>query len=274
MYIAILLIGIGLIMALHELGHAIAMRFQGIEIEEVGIGMPISRVPRIRFRVRKNWPYFAIHPLLIAAYIKPTQEGISRIFLLPYKDHALIAGAGVLVNCALAIAFLALGHLVNTGSPERLPLDFLLKTFVMIAIPCGLLWVWRHELCAYAIPLAGIAVLLALIVAFALHMGNIWAPDQKNHELQKEAMLKMLEYKPEGFVLLVLGYSSLLIAIMNIAPLMPTDGGRIMALIVERTCGVRAMVIFTKVSPPLGIILFITTLIPSFNMKLMGLLPF
>lgn len=261
-------------MVLHELGHAIAMYFQGIEIEEVGIGMPISRIPNARFRIKKNWPYFAIHPLLIAAYIKPTNEGMSKIFLLPYKDHAFIAGAGILVNFALAVAFLTLGYLMNTDFPEQSPFLFPLKTLVMISIPSGFLWIWRRELCAYAIPLAGTVILLALIMALVLHIGGIWVPSQENYEMQREAARRIIEHKPGQFVLLLLGYSSLLVAIGNMLPLMPADGGRIMALIVEQKYGVRAMVIFSKTSAPLGAILFIATLIPSFNMKLMGLLPF
>ncbi len=77
------IISLTLIVAAHEAGHAYFMRKHGVEIKEFGIGIGsigkqlfyfTSRTIRLPF-LTITLPPIAFHPLLIGAYVVPTEDG-------------------------------------------------------------------------------------------------------------------------------------------------------------------------------------------------------
>src|SRR3989344_7886288 len=122
------------VMAAHEAGHAYFMRKHGVEIKEFGIGIGsigkqlfyfTSRTIRLPF-LTVTLPPIAFHPLLIGAYVVPTEDGEKYLQNLPLKARMQIFGGGVYINILLAvgiyflihawIAFLALTKNVNLPS--------------------------------------------------------------------------------------------------------------------------------------------------------------
>jgi len=69
---------------LHELGHAHYMSKYGVPIKTFSIGFPFPL--KISFRSKKilNGAKIQITPLIILAYVQPTDEGATMMLQLPY----------------------------------------------------------------------------------------------------------------------------------------------------------------------------------------------
>ncbi len=106
-----LLLFVGLVV-LHELGHAIVARRQGVDVEEFGIGFP----PRIWSKKLKNGTLFSINLLPLGGFVRLKGEHDSATGAGTYGGSSLwsktkILLAGVVVNWLTAVViftFLAL----------------------------------------------------------------------------------------------------------------------------------------------------------------------
>lgn len=126
MDIVIFVLGIVLLVALvalHELGHAIAARRNGVVVEEYGIGFP----PKAWGRKLKNGTLFTLNWLPLGGFVKLKGEHDSAEGPGTYGGATLLAKskilmAGVLTNWLIAVAIFTVLALV--GMPKVLPNQF------------------------------------------------------------------------------------------------------------------------------------------------------
>lgn len=116
----VLLIGL---VVLHEFGHAIAARRNGVEVEEFGIGFP----PKAWGKKLKNGTLFTLNWLPIGGFVKLKGEHDSATGKGTYGGASLwvktkILLAGVLVNWVTAVVIFSILALV--GMPKILPNQF------------------------------------------------------------------------------------------------------------------------------------------------------
>jgi regulator of sigma E protease len=117
-----ILLFVGLVV-LHELGHAIAARRNGVEVEEFGIGFP----PKAWGKKLKNGTLFSLNWLPLGGFVKLKGEHDSASGKGTYGGASLWAKtkillAGVVVNWLTAVALFTILALV--GMPKILPNQF------------------------------------------------------------------------------------------------------------------------------------------------------
>jgi membrane-associated protease RseP (regulator of RpoE activity) len=201
---------------LHELGHALAMRSRGIRVEETGLGFPVPKLPRIAFtffRGSASPLRVVISPLLLGAYVRPRKEDIERQEALPYHDQALIFGAGVLANLLFGLATMATWDLLSGNIEKALVLTWL----------GAILWMGRKQFCSYFIPFLGAVFLLAFLAAIFNHGAHMGGPISIFREAGKTRGIE--DAFKFGFAI------SLDLALLNMLPIYPLDGGRLMAAV-------------------------------------------
>lgn len=126
MDILIFILGIVLLIGLvvvHELGHAIAARRNGVVVEEFGIGFP----PKAWARKLKNGTVFTLNWLPLGGFVRLKGEHDSADGKGTYGGASLwvktkILLAGVLMNWAIAVLIFTVLALV--GMPKLLPNQF------------------------------------------------------------------------------------------------------------------------------------------------------
>jgi regulator of sigma E protease len=126
MAILILIFGllsfIGLIV-LHELGHAIVAKRNGVEVEEFGIGFP----PRLWSKKLKNGTLFSLNALPLGGFVRLKGEHDAAEGPGTYGGASLLAKtkillAGVVVNWLSAVVIFTI--LSITGMPQVVPNQF------------------------------------------------------------------------------------------------------------------------------------------------------
>lgn len=253
MNIAFIFVFLILNLVIHEAAHAIAMRRYGVEIKEAGLGIPI---PGFIFRFRVPWLSFplTLSPILLGAYVEPTPRGNQQTNALPYRERALIFGAGVLGNVLVGslLTIIALFIFKDLGEPA-----VYIRLIAMTAIALVIVR-FSKLFCSIGIPILGLAFVGLLLYTLipglienfqesALHGG---APADKDPILigpigiTHEATT--LKTAIEVFRLAVA--ISFGIGIFNMLPLLPLDGGRIFGMIIERVLGKQALPLFGLVS--------------------------
>jgi membrane-associated protease RseP (regulator of RpoE activity) len=166
MYPLVALCFIQLSIVAHEMGHVLAMRARGVDIQEIGLGYPIKRVPSLR---RSLWGIpIKLSPLFIGGYVRMTSEGAARKSILSYKERACIDGAGILANIFFGLAvlfclFLPGALIVSTQA---------IAACTLIICTIVALWSFRVAVCSYLIPIFGMGELGYFLVT-ALHGGKI-----------------------------------------------------------------------------------------------------
>lgn len=114
------------LVVIHELGHAIVARRNGVEVEEFGIGFP----PRAWARKLKNGVLFSLNWLPLGGFVKlkgehdsDTRKGSYGSVNLWAKAKILLAGVGI--NWLAAVLIFTLLALV--GIPKAIPDQFSVK---------------------------------------------------------------------------------------------------------------------------------------------------
>lgn len=119
MDIAITIIGFllifGLLIFVHELGHFLVARRNGVKVEEFGFGLPL--LPKI-FSYRRGETEYTIYPVPLGGFVKMLgEDGKStskRSFAAQSMGvRARILVAGVTMNLLLAYVLLTIGFLFN-----------------------------------------------------------------------------------------------------------------------------------------------------------------
>jgi membrane-associated protease RseP (regulator of RpoE activity) len=236
MYLALTFLFFFLAIAFHELGHALAMRKYGIKVETLGIGMPMS--PKLIFRPAIGEKIFGegfslmITPWLIGAFVKPADKDEDYEKKLSYQDAAHINGAGIVANLAFALALLSPMTIliVNDQQPNVLFGGYILSgAFLIVAY---LLIRFSRQFCAWFLP--PLSVVSLFFFARLLWNAIVVRHDDKalgGIVTASIAITDIVKNLPDaiwsGFAI------SLSLAIVNVLPFFPLDGGRIAKMIVE-----------------------------------------
>ena len=239
--IAVLLV----VLVSHEGGHAYFMWRKGIEIKQAGIGL--HRGPKITFRI-PGLPFpVTLSPILIGAYVEPSKKGEEQLKNLPYRDKALIFGAGAVIN--LATGLIAAGTLL------------LYREFVMGLEPLFPLWpavgitfgvglfmlIFQRFTSCYLVPVIGISLLVLLIYSLApafiqdfthaaTHGGA--APGEPSGLVGPIGIFRLFShFQTLAGALFLYALLAVNIGLLNMLPLHPFDGGKIIAHPIERLFG-------------------------------------
>lgn len=234
---------------LHEAAHAIAMRKYGVEIKKAGIGFPIK--PYLTIRGFFSFP-LTISPFLLGAYVEPTLDGEEKIKSLPYRDRAVIFGVGVIANLLVALVMIGI-FFINEGNIA----NPLLYGFLAAGVVTGFALVkLARLLCGFVIPVIGLAALVLTVYSVAI-----------SNPLSQEETQALVG--PIGIVGMILGSTtfedileisfviSIGIALVNMLPIFPFDGGRIAEAIMQKFFGERVASVFKNFSYGLIILLII-----------------
>lgn len=225
----------------HEAAHALALRRLGIPIVEAGLGLPLA--PRIVFAPRGRRTFrLSLSPWLIAAYVQPDPKREGDIARLPYRDRTWFEGAGIVAN--LLIGLVAIAGVF--GLRER----WWLAVALLVAA-CGT-WVFRRALCAYVLPVAGLAALVFLGQGVVLLFGEPSGP---------VGLARMMAVSSGETALLLAGVMSLSLAILNMAPLFPFDGGRIASTVLETVSTARVAARFRVASGAVAVCFLLYVLV-------------
>ncbi len=206
----------------HELGHALAMRAKGVEIKEIGLGIPLTHIPV--FRRSYKGIAFVLSPIFAGGYVRITPRGRAQKRTLGYADQALIGGAGVMANIFFAIAIL-MGEAIP--GIMRLSGRAMEMAAIFFAV-AGALWVFRSIFCSYLVPLLG-AMELVWAVVLAARQGRLGleGPIAIGHSA--------IVHAPSlSGAFMFGGATSLLLAATNMIPIPPIDGGNILMALVQK----------------------------------------
>ena len=121
-----------LLIIVHELGHFMAARMSGVEVEEFGIGFP----PRALSRRHKNGTIYSINWLPLGGFVKLKGEHDSdssqgSYGAAPLGKKAFILMAGVMMNLLAAAVILTV--LSFSGMPRLVDNQFSIKNDTTIA---------------------------------------------------------------------------------------------------------------------------------------------
>lgn len=167
------------VMAAHEAGHAYFMRKHGVEIKEFGIGIGpvgkplfyITSARRIRLLFLKmDLPPIAFHPLLLGAYVVPTESGEKHLENLPLKSRMQIFGGGVHINLILAVAIYSLLHAWMAALVVYQGMVFpmeIARNLVISTALAGILIKWRYALSVWSPAVMGIFMIGLLWMLFS-----------------------------------------------------------------------------------------------------------
>lgn len=243
---------------LHELGHALYMRKYGIAIKTFSVGLPFPL--KIKFSSEKVFGGATIQltPLLLGAFVEPTEEGGKRMQGLSYYRQADIYGAGPLANLLFA-AGLLLGFFLYVQILTVSHLGFVavlwnMKIVVPLIILFGL-YFGRKLFSRFLMHIAGIALLV--LTAWLMFK------DPTNAVMGPIGMGKLVgdfavNY-PKAIYLAAIFSGA--IGAMNMLPLFPLDGGQSVNAFLRSIGMKRIGSVFTTVSGYmfLGLILWAIT---------------
>ncbi len=220
--VAVLLFIIVVLVGMHEGMHAFELVRRGLAIESFGIGSNLVPVTLFRFPLRVGTQTIpvSVHPLLIGAYVMPAPQTAEKMRMLPYRDQAEIAGAGVWINLTVALGLLGAIVLWKKGFGEFRQKRFCLVIVVFLAVAAGKLW-----FCAYVLPVAAI-----LLTAYAIH-ALVWG-DLLRNLMGPFGLFRYVVRNPPPVLKLAAGLS-LSLAIMNMAALAPLDGGKVIGTLLR-----------------------------------------
>lgn len=210
MYFVIAVVLVLLAILIHEYAHAYEMNKYGVKIESAGLGIPIWRC-YFQFR-HPRWFYgvpFKVSPLLLAAYVNPGYRGFRKIEKLPYKYQADIYGAGIWTN--LLFGLVLCGYTRASKS--------LLAFTVYVGIVM-LVYFSKKILCRYIFVPAGFALLGWLCYMLFTHplMRRVGGSITLGKEIYQDST---------NFhqAIILAGLISISLAIINLLPMVPMDGG-------------------------------------------------
>lgn len=212
------------VLATHEAGHALALRRYGVPIVEAGLGLPFG--PRITLKPTRRRPFrLSISLLLVGAYVTPDSDHMERLEALPYTDQAWYAGAGIAVNAVTGAALFAILRAVeHQWIPAAI---FGGIAAVIVAAP--------RVFCAYIVPALALPVTALLAKTLTTSIGQPSGP---------VGVARLLHVSSPSNALWAAALVAVNLALFNIFPIYPLDGGRIASALVQRWAGRNASKVF------------------------------
>ncbi|MFA6131336.1 MAG: site-2 protease family protein [Patescibacteria group bacterium] len=193
---------------------------------ELHLPRPLARiVEALGLWISTNCPdglEITLSPLLIGAYVKPSEEGARACEELPYEAQAEIYGSGVWTNILLFLVMAAGLIFFKSGLTLE---DGMIRSVACIGLAV-LLYRWKGLFCNYGVPAIGVWV--------AWSVGSLLFSPADSGVMGPVGIMKTFAQATSVLDVLRLGASiSLGVGILNMLPLMPLDGGRTMHAILR-----------------------------------------
>ncbi|MGH3761700.1 M50 family metallopeptidase [Actinophytocola sp.] len=202
------------LVAVHEAAHALALRRHGIPISEAGLGLPFA--PRLRFQPTPRRPFvLSVSIWLVGAYIIPDEAHAKQLAAFPYRDKSWFFGAGIVANAVIGTGLVAVLQAMQAS-----PVSAAVWAAVTVV-----LWVGRRLFVAYMVP--ALAIPLVVFVGWSL-MSSVGEPTGM------VGVATSLDVSSALAAVKIVAIASLGLAILNMAPIYPLDGGKICGELVRR----------------------------------------
>ncbi len=226
---------LGLTMMAHEIGHGLMMRHYGVEIEEIGLGLGPT-IYQTTFNYFQNSEQKAkgidiplsIRPIPVTAYVMPSDAGAEVCHNLPYSDQTKINGVGAYANIIFGLIMLVIYLLFFSGLTYDQRINYPFLWVLVFLVGSGWLSLENGDgfYWDYFYPILGSLILLIAIIGW---VGPIWGKisQKMNPTIPHPGRIRKISdacyYGAE---------LSFILAMFNITPLFPLDGGKTMALVV------------------------------------------
>ncbi len=221
MYIALAILLAIISIAIHELGHAFAMRRMGIRIKEISL---FGFGPRIlSFRFERFFPgsEVTLRSIPLGAFVEARESSYRRFKRnSSFAEEAYISGAGPVANLWFG-AFLISAAIVTRAleGETLLEIHWVVLSFgFVLSVP--FLFFKVREWVSKALPILGVLVLVAFL-SWIPNPGNLYA------EVGGPVMIVQIFSGVSSLrdALFWGGLVSLDLALLNALPLGPLDGG-------------------------------------------------
>jgi membrane-associated protease RseP (regulator of RpoE activity) len=231
-HIGIFVMIIALAVSLHEIGHAVPMHHRGIEIEKMGIGISIWPTVTLRHK-RISFPV-VFSPWLLAAYVMPSSAGNAHQQTLSYRDQAICYGGGPLANIVSSLgAFAGAVSVAMIENPAWRSVAGI-SILMLMAYAC---WKFRYFITQY--------VFLVLCILMLVFFVSILASSGDDKTAWGEFFDSLGTLSG---VLKAYGVISLALGLINLSPIIPLDGGRIVNAGLQALSWERAQSVFRIIS--------------------------
>lgn len=202
----------------HEIGHAYAMRKQGIGIEHIHIGLPVKYLS-VTFESRFGCP-ITLGLLPFKGEVKRHKLFDEKYETLPRDAKLHVDGGGIAGNYILALAAMVGGYLLFAADPATEPLG----PFLRIVLPFGLvvalaMFRWHKFTSVWLLPALTVGALLFFYYGFSFRSVNE----------PPEAELVLSTYGITGLMFLFCSLFSAFLGLINMLPFWPMDGWRLFA---------------------------------------------
>ena len=228
---------LNVLVLLHEIGHMMAMRATGLQVEELAVGMYVPGVPGIEIYTDSSGTRYSFYPVPLGGYARAASE--ERVAALTYWQKAQVRSAGIWVNLFVFAVIAAIRIAVTrpTGKVERVIFWGALSIITLVgAAPAAT--------CAFVTPMLMFAVTGYLVYVVVRHaisdgafpiLGPIGAARFVRHRtvVSQEHQGVSHQETPFGAARRYLEAISLAIALVNIIPVMPLDGGWLMVHLLD-----------------------------------------
>jgi len=239
MYIGLFILLLVMSLAVHELGHGLAMLKYGVPIQSAGIGFRIPGLSWLCLRWRWREIDICIAPIMLGAYVEATTKGEAMLENLELRQRLTVYGAGIIGNIFFAgalLVLLAFGTVVLNHNIMG-PLICVGTSLII----CALVWFGRNIFNKYVIPIMGM-LLFAVVIS-----GFFQEPEVITREVVNEygetvliteraapnisgsiGIVSMAAHDVDSPALLLLfaAFISISIGLFNMLPVFPLDGGR------------------------------------------------
>lgn len=245
MYYSLALFLILVTVLFHELGHLIAMRMSGIWVSELGIGLPFGPGLALTWTSKTDPTKtfrFSIYLALIGAFVRSEESEMRK----SYKTNAFVCGAGIIGNLVyIALSIALIGALL----PDDRTIVTAFGTITPLRmIVCGLvgalgLVVLAKPITRYLFPPLSLIVFGLVIMAFSKLTGQQFVENSGGMVV----LGQMAGHYTKNLIdVLFFGMLvSYLLAITNLIPLYPLDGGQTIKYLVDKYTP-RASKVFDK----------------------------
>ncbi len=196
----------------HEAAHAYEMNKRGVGIHSMGIGYPLGPL-KLTLRSRHLRFPVILGPILIGAYVRPTDEGVEKLNSLSLKDQAVCYAAGVFVNVVFGLSLMLVGTLLSGGN----------LWIITGALVVSIIIVLLRQYISMVIPLVGLALLVFLVIL------AITTPP-----VSGGVFVKIFDDLDLARTLTISGVIMMAVGLMNMAPLVPLDGSKVVSSILEK----------------------------------------
>jgi regulator of sigma E protease len=110
LYYLLIILSIGLLITVHELGHLIAALRSGIPVERFSVGFG----PRL-FGISRGGVDYCVSLIPLGGYVLPAVRDEEEFFAIPPGKRIVFALGGPLANLVYGIALLALANAIKAG---------------------------------------------------------------------------------------------------------------------------------------------------------------